>query len=418
VECQISWIDNQSRLRATMAALRATCFSSQMAGVDAGDEQFHVVVQNTFVSVVDASTSAASRQSLLRAVRSESYLCDLGNKRSSWLDIEEEDEADAEADCPEVDDSQAISGSGKAVFQHQRSCSEASSTTVNSVGVEEDDASSEDLRDTSSQISSSAQEPSAAADVDHMAMESERLAHENAALLEEVRRLRSSQEHAAQDAPLMPAVAATQGVFTHADGPAPGFSSYGIVWMPVELACVSQTWMPSREYAEVHSEVSGSQASGVVGASRNSESSRTTVMLRNLPNNYTRATLMELMEKEGFGSAYNFLYLPIDFKTQAALGYAFVNLVHPCVAEQFWRVFDGFSRWSVPSRKLCLVSWCEPHQGLETQIERYRNSPVMHDSVPDVYKPVLLQGGVRVCFPPPTKAMRAPRGRDCRRDHR
>merc|ERR1719469_545856 len=164
----------------------------------------------------------------------------------------------------------------------------------------------------------------------------------------------------------------------------------------MDFACMSRTWMASNEYVEVHSETLGAQVDSVGFAGGSSESSWTTVMLRNLPNNYTREMLMDLMAKEGFGNAYNFLYLPIDFKTQAALGYAFVNLTHPSVAEQFWKVFDGFSRWSVPSRKLCLVSWCEPTQGLESHIHRYRNSPVNHDSVPDEYKPVLLQDGVRI----------------------
>ncbi|CAE7621292.1 ML3, partial [Symbiodinium sp. CCMP2456] len=56
---------------------------------------------------------------------------------------------------------------------------------------------------------------------------------------------------------------------------------------------------------------------------------RTTVMLRNLPNNYTRDMLLELIDSMGFRGQYDFLYLPIDFQTHACLGYAFVNLVDP-----------------------------------------------------------------------------------------
>merc|ERR1719321_875490 len=54
---------------------------------------------------------------------------------------------------------------------------------------------------------------------------------------------------------------------------------------------------------------------------------RTTVMLRNIPNNYTRAKLLELLDKEGFLACYDFIYLPMDFKRNANLGYAFLNLV-------------------------------------------------------------------------------------------
>lgn len=135
----------------------------------------------------------------------------------------------------------------------------------------------------------------------------------------------------------------------------------------------------------------------------------TTVMLRNLPNNYTRQMLMAMLDNEGFEGKYNFLYLPIDFQSRACLGYAFVNLVDPSYVPHFWEKFSGYSKWVLPSKKVCGVSWSGPHQGLEAHVERYRNSPVMHESVPDEYKPVILQNGLRVAFPEPSKAPRPPR---------
>jgi hypothetical protein len=137
--------------------------------------------------------------------------------------------------------------------------------------------------------------------------------------------------------------------------------------------------------------------------------SPTTVMLRNLPNNYSRDMLLDLIDSEGFSQMYDFIYLPVDFKTRASLGYAFVNMANFEVANRFRLTFDGYSNWILPSRKVCGVSWSTPHQGLESHIERYRNSPVMHEGVPDMYKPVLFKDGIRVEFPPPTKKIRAPR---------
>jgi hypothetical protein len=136
---------------------------------------------------------------------------------------------------------------------------------------------------------------------------------------------------------------------------------------------------------------------------------RTTVMLRNLPNNYTRAMLLDLIDSEGYAKKYDFMYLPIDFNSKASLGYAFVNFTSPSVAQQFRARFHGFSNWILPSRKVCIVNWSGPHQGLEAHVERYRNSPVMHEAVPDIYKPVLFVDGKRATFPPPTKKLRAPR---------
>ena len=60
------------------------------------------------------------------------------------------------------------------------------------------------------------------------------------------------------------------------------------------------------------------------------------------------------------------------------------------------------------SRKVCSVRWGHPLQGLPAHIERFRNSPVMHESVPERCKPALFSGGRWVPFPPPTAAIRAP----------
>lgn len=141
----------------------------------------------------------------------------------------------------------------------------------------------------------------------------------------------------------------------------------------------------------------------------------TTVMLRNLPNNYTRAMMLELVDKEGFAGKYDFLYLPIDFKSNSSLGYAFANLVDHEQAELFRKKFEGFEGWAVPSQKVCCVNWSSPFQGLDAHVQRFRNSPVMHESVPDEHKPILFKDGTRIPFPEPTKSIRAPRVRPGRK---
>jgi hypothetical protein len=138
-------------------------------------------------------------------------------------------------------------------------------------------------------------------------------------------------------------------------------------------------------------------------------SQQTNVILRNFPNEYTREDLLRLLDDEGFSAAYDFVHLPIDFQKKFGLGYAVVNMVSHQMALSIWEHFAGFDRWDTPCDTVCEVSWNRPHQGLEAHIERYRNSPLMHDSVPDVYRPAVFDHGLRIEFAAPTTRIRAPR---------
>mmetsp|Transcript_82504 Transcript_82504/g.101210 ORF Transcript_82504/g.101210 Transcript_82504/m.101210 type:complete len:231 (-) Transcript_82504:175-867(-) len=135
---------------------------------------------------------------------------------------------------------------------------------------------------------------------------------------------------------------------------------------------------------------------------------RTTVCLRNVPNNYTRQMLLELLEEQGLSGHFDFLYLPCDFHRHANLGYAFINLVDEASVTMFWSALDGFTGWSLPTAKVGKVSFSGPHQGLLAHIERYRNSPVMHKSVPDEYKPMIFASGEPQPFPSATRKIKRP----------
>lgn len=134
-----------------------------------------------------------------------------------------------------------------------------------------------------------------------------------------------------------------------------------------------------------------------------------TVMLRNIPNKYSQELLLQLLDRNGFNCRYDFVYLPIDFRHGVNLGYAFVNLISHEDALALTETFQGYALWSCDSAKVCEVSWAHPHQGLAEHVDRYRNSPVMHPSTPEDYKPMLFENGLRIPFPPPTKAVRPPK---------
>merc|ERR1712072_1490750 len=120
-------------------------------------------------------------------------------------------------------------------------------------------------------------------------------------------------------------------------------------------------------------------------------------MLRNLPSSFTRAKLIDTLDSCGFFQAANFVYLPVDFKSGAGLGYAFVNYNNSSDAVSAMQGLHGFAGWAdATSHKVLDVCWSDPHQGIDTLVDRYRNSQVQHHSVQDEYKPALFQNGVRV----------------------
>ena len=92
----------------------------------------------------------------------------------------------------------------------------------------------------------------------------------------------------------------------------------------------------------------------------------TTVMLRNIPNKYTRAGLLAALVERGFDNPSldcNNLYLPMDAGSGCNLGYAFLNFTDHVRALEFKRVFDGCRLPSAGSRKVCTVVWANK-QGL------------------------------------------------------
>eukprot|EP00434_Breviolum_minutum_P022114 symbB.v1.2.019523.t1/scaffold1597.1/size110265/6 len=135
----------------------------------------------------------------------------------------------------------------------------------------------------------------------------------------------------------------------------------------------------------------------------------TTVMLRNLPQCFTRARLLYLLCKEGFAGQFNFVYVPLCFRAKNTLCYAFINFMTLGALADFTKRFNG-RRWDIPgNEQVAEVCPCERHQGLNSIIQYYRNNSVMHPSVPDECKPILLSGTKRIPFPGPLKKIKMPK---------
>jgi hypothetical protein len=145
-------------------------------------------------------------------------------------------------------------------------------------------------------------------------------------------------------------------------------------------------------------------------ASKNSKLP-TTLMLRNIPNGYTRESLLGHFAEFGLQDCVDFIYVPMDFHRAAGLGYAFANFSSNTDAERAREMFEGFCSWGgkCKCKKVCEVSFSYPLQGLDDHLEHYRNSCVMHESVPDSFKPAVYENGTRQPFPQPTKQIPLPR---------
>merc|ERR1712048_366187 len=131
-------------------------------------------------------------------------------------------------------------------------------------------------------------------------------------------------------------------------------------------------------------------------------------MLRNIPKGVTRSTLLDVLRSAGIANHVAFVYLPMNLRSPGNFGYAFVDFDSAQIAEQCTYQLEGFNRWSGASDMALEVVWSET-QGLASLVQRYRDSPLMHASLEDELKPALYKNGVRIAFPPPTKAIRAPR---------
>jgi len=53
---------------------------------------------------------------------------------------------------------------------------------------------------------------------------------------------------------------------------------------------------------------------------------KTTLMIRNVPNKYTKKMMMNLLDRN-FKDKYDFFYLRMDTVNKCNVGYAFINLI-------------------------------------------------------------------------------------------
>lgn len=104
----------------------------------------------------------------------------------------------------------------------------------------------------------------------------------------------------------------------------------------------------------------------------------TTLMVRNVPNSYSRKALMAEMDALGFQGLYDFVYLPIDCATQWNVGYAFVNFEEPASATAFTEAMENYRFRNCRSAKRRLARVSPAHvQGVEANLDHLRSTAVL-----------------------------------------
>ena len=83
---------------------------------------------------------------------------------------------------------------------------------------------------------------------------------------------------------------------------------------------------------------------------------RTTIMIKNIPNKYTQQMLLQTIDRSQRDN-YDFFYLPIDFKNNCNMGYAFINFVDSIFIVDFFDEYDGTKWAQFNSDKICKITY-------------------------------------------------------------
>ncbi|PKA59116.1 Protein MEI2-like 2 [Apostasia shenzhenica] len=107
------------------------------------------------------------------------------------------------------------------------------------------------------------------------------------------------------------------------------------------------------------------------------EDTRTTLMIKNIPNKYTSKMLLATIDEYHNGT-YDFLYLPIDFKNKCNVGYAFINMLSPSHILHFYQTFNGKKWDKFNSEKVASLAYARI-QGKAALVNHFQNSSLMNE---------------------------------------
>ncbi|CAN6251402.1 unnamed protein product [Urochloa humidicola] len=124
---------------------------------------------------------------------------------------------------------------------------------------------------------------------------------------------------------------------------------------------------------------------------------RTTLMIKNIPNKYTSKMLLDVIDETHDG-AYDFFYLPIDFKNKCNVGYGFINMTAPAYIVSFYKAFTGRKWEKFNSEKVVSLAYARI-QGKSALINHFQNSSLMNEDKrcrPMLFDPKHIENGNKI----------------------
>jgi hypothetical protein len=120
-----------------------------------------------------------------------------------------------------------------------------------------------------------------------------------------------------------------------------------------------------------------------------------TLCVRGMRGDSSTTELMRFVDSRDFGGEYDFLHVPMDFRSKKCFGYAFINFVSPAAAKRFVQevAFGGLSKFAagsemnaIPSKRQglaeCLISWYRSHSRSVRSVEVFPFVRPLHSTAP------------------------------------
>ncbi|KAI0365617.1 hypothetical protein BV20DRAFT_721398 [Pilatotrama ljubarskyi] len=161
--------------------------------------------------------------------------------------------------------------------------------------------------------------------------------------------------------------------------------------------------------------VPGSKNIVDIAAIESGVDTRTTVMIKNIPNKMSDKDLFNFINRV-CPRRFDFMYLRMDFQNGCNVGYAFVNFITVQDLLHFAKTQLGV-KWNMYSSEKVLQMCYATYQGKESLVEKFKNSCIMDER--EAWRPKIFYSdgpnqGLPEPFPPATHLRRKERSQNNR----